>query len=52
MARPACTAAVDIFERTQKAALVEQCLKAMTRKFRESPEVGAGQSGWDGVPGS
>lgn len=38
-ARRMYLAAVDIFERTQKGGAVEQCLKAMTRKFNDSPEV-------------
>lgn len=37
-ARPV-PAAVDIFDRTQKEGLVEQCLKAMTRKFGENADV-------------
>lgn len=45
-ARRMYLAAVDVFERTGKGPLVEQCLKAMTRKFSNSPEVGAGGSGW------
>lgn len=39
-ARRMYLAAVDIFERTHKEGLVEQCLKAMTRKFSDSAEVG------------
>lgn len=38
-ARRMYLAAVDVFERTQKAALAEQCLKAMCRKFSGSKEV-------------
>ncbi|PRW55969.1 RNA binding rRNA processing [Chlorella sorokiniana] len=38
-ARRMYLAAVDIFDRTQKDNLVEQCLKAMTRKFNENPDV-------------
>ena len=38
-------AAVDIFDRSNKEGLVEQCLKAMCRKFSDSPEVGAGCGG-------
>ncbi|KAI3436621.1 hypothetical protein D9Q98_006038 [Chlorella vulgaris] len=38
-ARRTYLAAVDIFERSQKGHLVEQCLKAMTRKFNDSVEV-------------
>ena len=34
-------AAVDIFDRSSKEGLVEQCFKAMCRKFSDSPEVGA-----------
>jgi rRNA biogenesis protein RRP5 len=43
-------AAVDVFERTQRAHLVEQCLKAMTRKFGEEVEVrnGPRNGGWFG----
>lgn len=32
-------AAVDIFDRTDKADLAEQCFKAMCRKFSASPDV-------------
>jgi hypothetical protein len=42
-------AAVDIFGRSNKEGLVEQCLKAMCRKFNDSPEVGVGgvlPAGW------
>lgn len=42
-ARRTYLAAVDIFERSQKGHLVEQCLKAMTRKFNDSVEVGDGR---------
>ena len=38
-ARRMYLAAVDIFERAGKGHLVEQCLKAMTRKFNASPDV-------------
>jgi rRNA biogenesis protein RRP5 len=38
-ARRMYLAALDIFQRTAKAGLAEQCLKAMTRKFSESAEV-------------
>jgi rRNA biogenesis protein RRP5 len=38
-ARKMYLAAVDIFDRTEKAALVEQCLKAMCRKFSEAMDV-------------
>jgi hypothetical protein len=43
-ARRTYLAAVDIFERSQKGHLVEQCLKAMTRKFNDSVEVGDGRA--------
>ena len=39
-ARKLYLAAVDIFDRTDKPGLVEQCLKAMCRKFSCSVEVG------------
>lgn len=32
-------AAVDIFDRTDKGPLVEQCFKAMCRKFSEAPDI-------------
>lgn len=38
-ARKLYLAALDIFDRTDKSALAEQCLKAMTRKFSGSVEV-------------
>lgn len=51
-ARRMYLAAVDIFDRTDKVALVEQCFKAMTRKFSEAPEVRAaakadGKTSWE-----
>lgn len=38
-ARRMYLAAVEAFARAQRPALVEHCLKAMTRKFSEAPEV-------------
>lgn len=38
-ARRMYLAAVDVFDRTGKAALVDHCLRAMTRKFSAAPEV-------------
>jgi rRNA biogenesis protein RRP5 len=38
-ARRMYLAAVDIFERTEKASLADQCLKTMCRKFSGSKEV-------------
>ena len=38
-ARKMYLASVDIFDRTDKDSLVEQCLKAMCRKFSEAPDV-------------
>ena len=38
-ARRVYLAAVDVFERSGRGPLVEQCLKAMTRKFSQDPEV-------------
>jgi rRNA biogenesis protein RRP5 len=38
-ARRMYLAAVDVFDRTDKAPLAEQCLKAMCRKFSAAPDV-------------
>lgn len=40
-ARRMYLAAVDIFQRSEKASLLEQCCKAMSRKFSASAEVRA-----------
>lgn len=41
-ARKMYLAAVDIFDRTDRAGLAEQCFKAMCRKFGENAEVRGG----------
>jgi rRNA biogenesis protein RRP5 len=45
-ARRMYLAATDIFEKSGKGKLVEQCLKAMCRKFSENAEVGGSVGGW------
>lgn len=39
-------AAIDVFHRSQKPALLEQCLRAVTKKFGDATDVSGGGESW------